>query len=65
MADIDVTNKQGVSVMGDQVVVLLPMKRMTALEALTHAAWLVTLAEIAVNGAHPLFEEVLEAVQNA
>jgi hypothetical protein len=43
--EIDPTNAQLAGRQGDQVVVVLPRGRMSREEALTHAAWLVTLAE--------------------
>lgn len=53
----DVTNHQLVGVLGDDIIVMLPWKRMTKHEALLHAAWLVTLADDADE-----FDDILDAV---
>jgi hypothetical protein len=56
---IDTVNHQLVGVLGDEIVVMLPWKRMTKPEALAHAAWLVALADDADE-----FDDILAAVQN-
>jgi hypothetical protein len=52
-------NRQGVGVLGEYIVVLRPMVKMTKSQALTHAAWLVALAD--EDGEFP---KILEAVQD-
>lgn len=58
---IDPTNRFGVAVLGDSIVLLLPPRRMTRAQALTFAAWLVVLAD---DDDPPQFPEHLKAVQN-
>ncbi len=61
---INTFNRQAVSVQyGNEVVVLVPMVRMSAAEAITHAAWLVAMAQIADPDC-PSFGDVLAAVEN-
>ena len=60
MSEIDTMNRQMVGRQGDDVVVMFPAARMTKAEALTHAAWLVALADDSGDE----FPEVLRAVQN-
>lgn len=55
--EIDVTNMQLVSTQGKDIVVMRPKNRMTKAEALTHAAWLVALAD-----EDDSFTDYLEAV---
>ena len=57
---IDTTNRQLVGMRGSVIVVLAPKQAMSADEAMQHAAWLVTLAEM---DAEHTFEEHLNAVQ--
>ncbi len=59
--EIDTLNRQMVGMRGNTIVVLLPKQEMTADEAMQHAAWLVTLAEM---DAEHTFEEHLKAVQD-
>lgn len=60
---MDVFNKHGVSLKGDQIALLIPPAAFVPMskdEALTLAAWLVVLAD-------PLgerFEEIISAVEN-
>ena len=56
-------NLQCVSTQGMNVVVLAPKQRMTAAEALVHAAWLVALADSVRGEDDPTFEQALEAVR--
>jgi hypothetical protein len=56
---IDTVNHQLVGVLADEIVVMLPWKRMTKPEALAHAAWLVILADDADE-----FDDILAAIQN-
>jgi hypothetical protein len=42
---IDVSNQQGVALVGEDVLVLWPKGRMTRREALVHAAWIVAVAQ--------------------
>ena len=60
-SDINVANDQMVSVGPNRVQVLIPKVAMSPDEALTHAAWLVALAE---HNATHTFQEVYEAVCN-
>jgi hypothetical protein len=66
---MEIFNKQLVSVAGNDIVVMAPLRRMTAEEALIHAAWLVTLAEaVAVVSGDKLsftFAEALAKVQDS
>ena len=55
-------NDQMVGVQGDYIVVLAPKQRMTKDEALTHAAWLVALADDTIG--HAKFRKILEAVES-
>lgn len=57
---IDTMNRQLVGMRGGTIVVMLPKQEMTADEAMQHAAYLVTLAEM---DADHTFEEYLKAVQ--
>jgi hypothetical protein len=61
---IDTLNSRGVGLLGGQVTVLNPARRLSAAEARVFAAWLVTVADVADPDGVP-FEQVLEAVQNA
>jgi hypothetical protein len=56
---IETMNNQGVAVMGDAVIIMRPITRMTVEEALRHAAWL-----IAITGDRERFEVIYEAVIN-
>jgi len=58
---IDKTNKQFVGIQGNSIVVLMPQSVMTPEEALTHAAYLVCLAEAKTD---LTFEDVRIAVEN-
>lgn len=44
MTEIDTGNWQMVAAQGPNVLVMMPMQKMTPAEALTHAAWLVEMA---------------------
>jgi hypothetical protein len=57
--EIDPFNSQGVGLQGDFICVLIPAKSMPKHVALTHAAWLVTLADD-----NDEFGAYLAAVQN-
>jgi len=57
---IDTANYQAVGSQGDKVTVLMPKRSMTADEAMVHAAWLVTIAQI---NSTITFNEALDAVQ--
>lgn len=59
---IDTRNRQFVGAMGDRVVVAALKGSMTADEAISHAAWLVAVAEC-LDPTHP-FEDVYAAVSN-
>lgn len=48
--EIDTFNAQGVGGRGNTIVVLMPKREMTKMEALVHAAYLVTLAEMPEYG---------------
>lgn len=64
MSDIDTTNKHLVSSTGDEIVILNPparMARMSRVDALTFAAWIVAVADI---GDDPTFAEILDAVRS-
>lgn len=43
-------NKQGVTMLGKEVVILAPKHKMTIDEAFQHAAWLVVMAILASDG---------------
>lgn len=58
MSKIDTGNVQLVGRQGDHVVVAMPRSRMTREQALTHAAWLVLVADS--DGSE--FADYLEAV---
>lgn len=63
MSAVDTTNKHLVSSTGDDIVILNPPARgvrMSKLDALTFAAWIVALAD---NGDDPTFAEIREAVE--
>jgi hypothetical protein len=45
MSEIDTTNAQFVGWQGGEIVVMRPAARMTKQQALTHAAWLVAVAD--------------------
>lgn len=57
--EIETFNAQFVGVQGDKIIVMMPKQTMTKTEALTHAAWLVTLADDDDE-----FQSVLTAVHN-
>lgn len=60
--EIDTTNRHVVGIQGDYIGMLIPPRGlMTTDEALTLAAWLVTLADY--RGER--FKEILNAVQNS
>lgn len=58
--EIDTFNRQAVGAAGPNIVVLMPRSVMTRAEALTHAAFIVAIAE--ENEGE--FARVLEAVRN-
>lgn len=61
MAEINTFNAQAVSINSNgDITVLLPKQKMTPDEALTHAAWLVALADPAGEK----FGDILQAIQN-
>jgi len=60
MPQIDTANYQAVGSQGDKVSVLMPKRSMTADEAMVHAAWLVTIAQI---NSTITFDEAIDAVQ--
>jgi len=53
-------NLQAVGVQGEDIVILAPKQKMTKQEALIHAAFLVSLADVEVGK----WDKVLEKVQN-
>lgn len=57
--EIDTTNYQLVSVLRDKIIVMAPKQQMTKEQALTHAAWLVALADDDDE-----FDEYLHAVHS-
>ena len=59
----EVPNRQMVAMLGEDVVVLAPAKKMTRAEALQHAAWIVALADMSEN--HGVFQDVLRAVEES
>ena len=58
---METINDQGVGMCGNDLVVLVPKRKMTREEALRHAAWLVVLADHSEN--HKAFLEILTAVE--
>jgi hypothetical protein len=62
MPDIDTANRYMVGVKGEKIVVLLPPTAVISkLEALTFAAWLVTMA-VMLPDETPTFEEIMDEV---
>ena len=57
--DIDTGNYQLVGCGGEDILVMMPKKKMTKKEALLHAAWLVALADD-----NDEFGKILDAVRN-
>jgi hypothetical protein len=63
MEEVDIFNQYGVSIVGDKIGILFihHIKAMTKHEAITFAAWLVTLAD----PTNEYFQDILEKVQNS
>ena len=64
--DAEIANWQLAGVRGQRVLVGLPSREMSPLEALVHAAYLVSMAEMAAMISHeelPAFDKVLKMIQ--
>jgi hypothetical protein len=61
MSEIDTTNKYMVAARGDDVIVMMPSRQMTADEAMVFAAYLVAIASM--HSSHP-FSEYYDKVCN-
>ncbi len=58
---MDLMNSQMVGVNGDDIVIMLPKQRMSMVEALVHAAWIVALADNMIPDG-PRFQSILDLV---
>lgn len=59
---VDLGNDQGIGVMGDDIVVLMPARKMSKQDALRHAAWIVAIADRSEN--HAEFLALVEAIES-
>jgi hypothetical protein len=62
ISGVDIANKQAVGVNGSSIVIMFTQPRMSKLDALVHAAWLVALADTSEN--YEDFRGILKRVLN-
>lgn len=58
---VDISNSQLVAVIGDDIVIHVPRRRMSKAEAIVHAAWIIAMAD--ESEGHTEFKRILDEVE--